>query len=428
MIHYNSIIKFLYGLQKFGMKFGLENIKKLCKSLRNPHQDYPIIHIAGTNGKGSTSAMIASVLTASGYKTGLYTSPHLLKFNERIRIDGDPISDKELITYSMMIRDEVKKTKATFFEATTAIAFKYFSDQKIDIAVIETGLGGRLDATNIVTPLISIITNIGLEHTEYLGSTTAKIAREKAGIIKPFVPCLTAVRDVDAFGVIQSVARKLKSTLSHIDHNTNLVFLKNDLQAQYVKIKVGKTELNNFKITMPGKIQEDNIRLSILAVTFLREKYAYKITDESMRCGFADVKHFSGLRGRFDLLSKNPLIIGDVAHNTQAFVSLKTTLFRLGIDRAIVVFGLMKDKDLDSIVREVKDFARLVITCSPKTDRAIPSGKIASKFKSSNIPTIDGKTPKNSLKIAKNYVKADELILITGSHYVLGEAMKFTES
>ncbi|MDP2208091.1 MAG: folylpolyglutamate synthase/dihydrofolate synthase family protein [Bacteroidota bacterium] len=425
---FNSTIKFLYGLQKYGMKFGLENIKKLCESLENPHQDYPTIHIAGTNGKGSTSAMIASVLTASGYKTGLYTSPHLLKFNERIRIDGKPISNKELVSYTKMVRDEVKKTSATFFETTTAIAFKYFSDQKIDIAVIETGLGGRLDATNIITPLISIITNIGLEHTEYLGSTTSKIAREKAGIIKPFVPCLTAVRDEDAFGVIQSVARKSKSTLKHIDDNTKLVFVKNDLQAQYVDIKVGNTKLNNLKITMPGKFQKDNIRLSILAVTFLREEFSYKITDQSIRCGFADVKKFSGLRGRFDLLSNNPLIIGDVAHNTQAFINLKATLFRLGIYKVIVVFGLMKDKDLNTIVQEIGDFARIVITCSPITDRAIPSGRIASKFKSSNIPCIDGKTPKNSLKIAKNYANSKEIILITGSHYVLGEAMSFVDS
>lgn len=410
------------------MKFGLENIIKLSASLGNPHQDYPTIHIAGTNGKGSTAAMIASVLTASGYKTGLYTSPHLLKFNERIRIDGKPISDKELVSYTKLIRDEVNKTKATFFEATTAIAFKYFSDQKIDIAVIETGLGGRLDATNIITPLISIITNIGLEHTEYLGSTTSKIAREKAGIIKPFVPCLTAVRDVDAFGAIQSIARKSKSTLKHIDDSTKLIFVKNDLQYQYVNLKAGNTKLKNLKISMLGKFQEDNIRLSASTLLLLREKFIYKITDQSMRCGYADVKKFSGLRGRFEVLSNNPLIIGDVAHNHHAFINLKNTLFRLGIYKVIVVFGLMKDKDLNSIVQAIGDLARVVITCSPRTDRAIASCEIASKFKLSNIPCIDGKTPKNSLKIAKNYASSNEIVLITGSHYVLGEAMSFADS
>lgn len=425
---FNTTIKFLYGLQKYGMKFGLENIKKLCETLENPHQDYPTIHIAGTNGKGSTSAMIASVLTASGYKTGLYTSPHLLMFNERIRIDGKPISDDELITYTKIIRSEIEKYRATFFEATTAIGFKYFSDQKIDIAVIETGLGGRLDATNIITPLISIITNIGLEHTEYLGSTTKSIAHEKAGIIKPFVPCLTAARDEDAFRVIQSVTRKSNSALNHIDDNTKLVFLKNDLQAQYIDLKIWNTKLNNLKLTMLGKFQEDNIRLSALALSLLRKKYSYKITDRSIRSGFSGVKLFSGLRGRFDLLSKNPLIIGDVAHNTQAFINLKATLFRLGIYKVIVVFGLMKDKDLDTIVQEIGGFARIVITCSPKTERAIPSDTIASKFKISNIPCIDGKTPKYSLKIAKNYASSNEIILITGSHYVLAEAMRFVES
>lgn len=425
MIFYNSTIKFLYGLQKFGIKFGLENIKTLCASLGNPHHDYPSIHIAGTNGKGSTAAMIASVLTASGYKTGLYTSPHLLKFNERIRIDGKPISDKELVTYTRLIRDEVKKTKATFFEATTAIAFKHFSDKKIDVAVIETGLGGRVDATNIITPLLSIITNIGLEHTEYLGATTSKIAREKAGIIKPFVPCATAVRDKDALRVIRFVARKSKSKLKHIDDTTKLALVKNDLQSQYVHLQVGSNVFKNLKITMPGKFQEDNIRLSVLAVTLLREKYSYKVSEKSMRRGLADVKKFSGLRGRFDVLSKDPLIIGDVAHNHHAFINLKTTLFRLGIDKVIIIFGLMKDKNIDSIVGEIRDFARLVITCSPKTDRAIPSKVAASKFKLSKIPCIDGKTVKNSLKIAKNYASPDAVILITGSHFVLGEAMNY---
>lgn len=410
------------------MKFGLENINKLCTSLGNPHQDYPTVHIAGTNGKGSTAAMIASVLTASGYKTGLYTSPHLLKFNERIRIDGNPISDKDLIQYTIMIRDEVKKTKSTFFEATTAIAFKYFKDQKIDIAVIETGLGGRLDATNVVAPLLSIITNIGLEHTEYLGSTTSKIAGEKAGIIKPYIPCATAVRDKDAIDVIQFVAQQNESTLMHIDDTTKLILIKNDLQSQYVNLEVGNSVFKNLKITMPGKFQEDNIRLTVLALKFLQENFFSKITEKNMRRGFADVKKFSGLRGRFDLLSKNPLIIGDVAHNTQAFINLKTTLFRLGIDKVIVIFGLMKDKDLDSIVGEIGNFARLVITCSPKTDRAIPSNTIASKFKLFNVPCINGKTPENSLKIAKNYATTNEMILVTGSHYVLGEVMNYSKS
>ncbi len=428
MNSFNSTINFLYGLQKFGMKFGLENIIKLCASLGNPHHDYPTIHIAGTNGKGSTAAMIASVLTASGYKTGLYTSPHLLKFNERIRINGKPISDKELVTYTKIIRDEVKNTKATFFEATTAIAFKYFSDQKIDIAVIETGLGGRLDATNIITPLISIITTIGLEHTEYLGSTTSKIAREKAGIIKHRVPCLTAVNDKAAYKVIRKISQQRKSKLVHVDSSTKIFSIKSGLQTQSVDLQVGKNIFKKLKVGMVGNFQEDNIRLAALAVMMLKQLYSYKITIEKIKLGFADVKKFSGLRGRFDLLSNNPLIIGDVAHNTQAFINLKTTLHKLGIYNVIVIFGLMKDKDLDAIIHEIKDFARIVITCSPKSDRAIPSDRIATKFKLFNIPCIDGKTPKTSLKIAKSYANSNEIILITGSHYVLGEAMRYTDS
>jgi dihydrofolate synthase/folylpolyglutamate synthase len=200
---YKNTLNFLFGLQKFGMKFGLENIKHLLDFLENPETNYPTVHIAGTNGKGSTAAMIASILTASGYKTGLYTSPHLIDFTERIRIDGKPISSKEVVIYGKKLKSQIQKSKATFFEATTAIAFQYFSDKNVDVALIETGLGGRLDATNVIKPELSIITTIGMDHSEQLGNTIQSIASEKAGIIKSRTPCITSVKNASALKIIK---------------------------------------------------------------------------------------------------------------------------------------------------------------------------------------------------------------------------------
>ena len=199
MTSFKHTLQSLYDLQMFGMKVGLQNIWALTDIFGHPELQFPCIHIAGTNGKRSTSSMIASILTASGYRTGLYTSPHLVHFSERIRIDGRAIPEREIVRYTKDMMPAIKKLQATFFEATTAMAFRYFADQSVDIAVIETGLGGRLDATNIVTPLLSVITNIGLDHTEHLGISLFAIAGEKGGIIKPFVPCIVGVKNRKLF-------------------------------------------------------------------------------------------------------------------------------------------------------------------------------------------------------------------------------------
>jgi dihydrofolate synthase/folylpolyglutamate synthase len=408
------------------MKFGLENIKHILKYLGNPELVYPTVHIAGTNGKGSTAAIIASILTSSGYKTGLYTSPHIFNFSERIRIDGKPISGRNIVKYTKLLKSEINETNSTFFEATTAIAFQYFKDQKIDVAVIETGLGGRLDATNVIKPELSIITTVGIDHSEQLGDTIESVAAEKAGIIKPKIPCLTAVTDKKALQVIKSIAKKNKSKLIDVNKLIKFKMLKNEFDELRVSVRAKGIRLQDVNVNMAGSYQSANIKLAVAAASFLANKNEFnKITNKKISEGLKSICKNTGFRGRFEVLSTSPIVMGDVAHNPQAFKFLSQSLLEIGVHNIITIFGIMKDKDINSIVPYLEKFSKLVIACKPKTKRALNSSIIVDKLQEMEIPCIDGKSVANSLKIAKSIAKPDDIILICGSHMVLGEIIKY---
>lgn len=421
---YSAALKFLYELQKLGMKFGLDNIKKLCAFLGNPELKYPTIHIAGTNGKGSTAAMIASILTASGYRTGLYTSPHLVDFSERIRIDGIPISASDLVEYVKLLRPQIVKASATFFEATTAITFKYFYDKNVDVAVIETGLGGRLDSTNIIQPEVSLITTIGFDHMEQLGNTIQKITREKAGIIKKNIPCITTVRDIQPLRIIRDVARKNKSELIEVGKVTSFELIETNLDHQVVSVFLRDVKIENMRIGLIGSFQKDNILLSIVTTKYLRDNKGFsRINFKTIKSGLRNVRKNSGLRGRLEVLNKNPVIIGDVAHNEQAFTELTRTLLKLGIRDVVTVFGMMNDKEIDSVIPHLKKISRILIACAPRTERALKSKRIIDKCRLAEISCINGESVAEGLNIAKIHSRGEIPILICGSHYVLGEAI-----
>lgn len=382
------------------------------------------MHIAGTNGKGSTAAMLASILSASGYRTGLYTSPHLLEFNERIRINGVKISDVELAAYVKSIEGKTKQLRATFFEATTAIAFKYFADKKIDIGVIETGLGGRFDATNVIVPLVSIITNISIDHTEQLGSSHRRIAFEKAGIIKRGVPCLTGISNRDALQTIRRVARLREAPLSVAQRVSAISVREQSLIGLRLTFSTEQGSYGSLFTSLAGQHQVENVRLALLASEFLKREGGFtNITRINLEQGLSKIRELSGLRGRLEVLSRIPLVIADVAHNPDSTKAAVQSLRKMLLSRVVVVFGVMKDKDYYSMIRCLVPMSRCLIAVQPRGERALASEVIVNAVQKVHSRALLGGTVENGLTLAKRESRFGEPILIIGSHYVVGEAM-----
>lgn len=422
-VTYQETISFLYNLQTFGMKFGLKGIKQLLAVLGEPHRRFPTIHIAGTNGKGSTAAMIAAMFTAAGYRTAFYTSPHILRYEERIRINGIPIPRRVLTHLASGIRPFVEAHRTTFFETTTAIAFQYFAEENVDIAIIETGLGGRLDATNVLTPLVSVITTIGLEHTHILGKTLEAIAREKGGIIKNNVPLVTGVTNANALSVLKRIARRkhasfhyIQPTSAHIESAT-LKGTKADLLCSFGTLK-------NVTIELPGIHQMHNALLAVESAQLAAARGNMILKEEHIRKGLRSTRTLTGFYGRLTLLQRSPAIIMDVAHNPQAIASLVESLRAVGIYSAVVIFGVMKDKDLRRMGRALKGFARCVVAVAPKTERAKDTASIAECFNEVSIAVEEANSVAEGVRYAVQRFRKD-VILITGSHFVCAEAYAY---
>lgn len=406
------------------MKFGLENVQRLLSSMGNPHRQFPSVHIAGTNGKGSTAAMIAAGLMESGYRTGLYTSPHLVNFTERIRVNGQQIPEQDLISYTQLLEKEIQKTKATFFEATTAIAFKYFEDKAVDIAVIETGLGGRLDATNVVTPLLSIITSIGLEHTDILGNSLKSIAHEKGGIIKHNVPCILGTVGKRELEVLQRISRRRRTSLIYLPQKSSTAIRSHSLMGFTADIQTPFTSYENIQFPLAGEFQTRNLAIALTAMDCLRLNGYSRLTATPIRRGLAKVQRLTGLRGRLEVFSKNPLIILDVAHNPDALRALVESLRKLYARKMVLVFGVMKDKDVQGMVSELVKLSRIAFAVAPKTPRAADSKSIADVFHGMRSKCLCTKSVPQALQLALGEARPGEAILITGSHYLVGEFMK----
>ncbi len=425
MATFQETLSFLYGLQLFGIKVGLNNIHHLTSAVGHPEKKFPSIHIAGTNGKGSTAAMIASVLIASGYKTGLYTSPHLRHFSERIRINGKKIPEREIIRYTAILRRPIERTKATFFEATTAIAFRYFADQNVDIAVIETGLGGRLDATNIIHPELSIITTIGLDHTEYLGSTLQSIAREKGGIIKHGVPCITGVVRGSVLGVLKKIATSRKSALIQPKKEYLCSTHNESLSGFHLSIHKGQSITRDVFISLAGSHQASNALLALRALDYMKDQRGYsRINDSTVNDGLGHVQEYSGIRGRLDVLSNHPLIVADVAHNADGIRTMISALRPLIVGKCTIMFGVMKDKDYKAMIRELIPLTRLAVIVHPETERARDIQSIAGEFHQNSVKALAVSSAKEGIKMGLRELRKNELFLIIGSHFVVGEAME----
>ena len=401
----------IFSLHQFHVKLGLEQIKRLLEHLGNPERKLKAIHIAGSNGKGSTASFIASILKESGMKVGLYTSPHFVRFNERIRINGAPIPDNYILDFLTSLQNYIDKYEPTFFEITTALAFKYFSENNLDIAVVEVGLGGRLDATNVLDPLASVITTISYEHTNILGETLEEIAGEKAAIIKEEKNVFVGNLSGEAEKVVVKEAGKKRS---------RIFLLKSYLtkEKDYVVLNRGFDKLFIYQTPLPGYHQLLNASLATLTVGELfPEITAKKIFD-----GIKNVVGNSGIQGRFEVVRKNPLLIFDAAHNAEGVKAFCDTLKQFEFDAAnsVVIFGALMDKDVKQMLRFLSECASSFYVTSVKSERATSPEKIA---EIGNDLGMEISITGNPVEAIKNNVakSGGKNIFVLGSIYLLGE-------
>lgn len=411
-----KILEKLFSLERKGINPGLDRIAYLLEKSGNPHNKFPSIHIAGTNGKGSTASLIASVLAEAGYRTALYTSPHIKQFNERVRINGKTIPDDDLIQLAIKYMEIGKNFDATFFEITTAIAFDYFARNNVDIAVIETGLGGRLDATNVIMPLLSIITSIAIEHTDYLGSTIEQIAFEKGGIIKQNTPTLLGKLPSNAYKVLEQICFERNSPLILSDSAiANIIGLNSDYTMQYQIT----TNTNTYIINSPlfGNHQAINHSLAILAIEKINQYF--NVSQKAISNGVKNVVENTGLSGRFQILSQSPVIILDTAHNPAAIEKLaETSQLVFQNEKFNIVFGAMSDKDVHKMLEIIKNITNLLIITQPSTKRAMPANSVRQIAEALEIPNTVVQNPQQAFEFAKS---VNEPFIVVGSFYLLAD-------
>lgn len=416
-MNYEETINYLYNaapaFEKVGAgayKEGLSNTHILDKHFNHPHKQFKTIHIAGTNGKGSCSHTLASILQSQGYKVGLYTSPHLVDFRERIRVNRECISEERVIRFVEKEKSFFEPLQPSFFELTTALAFLYFAEQNVDIAVIEVGLGGRLDCTNIITPILSVITNISFDHTQFLGNTLAKIAREKAGIIKNGVPVLVGETCEETRPVFEQVAREHDATLYYAEDN----IIEDD-----------------YEFELKGAYQEKNKNTILNIVRLLRNQI--DISNDAVINGMKNVCELTGLMGRWQTISNTPLTICDTGHNLagwkylhkqikETYEAIRSKTVNTSMLR--IVFGMVDDKDIEAVMELLPKNATYYY-CQASTHRAIPSTRINGIALNLNISGQAFSTVEEAYNAVRKDVMKDDFIFIGGSSYVVADLFTY---
>lgn len=413
---YEDCLTAMYGLRRFGIKLGLETIRHILSQLGDPQLNFRAIHIAGTNGKGSVAAMLSTILHAAGYRVGRYTSPHLERFNERICINNAPIADADVVAgYKRVSGIKDLDRQSTFFEFATAMAIDHFGRKKVDWAVIETGMGGRLDATNVLMPDLSIITNISLEHKEYLGNTITAIAREKAGIIKPMVPLVTGVRQPSARRVVFEQARKKKATAFLMGSDFRYRRQTTGAFNYYGMAKIYR----NLKLNLAGEHQIGNAALTLAACEALTKTASVEIPKQAIIQALAE----TSWPGRLEVVRHCPEVILDGAHNLMAARALVHHLrTRYANRRITMVVGILDDKPSEVILKDLASACRRIVVTQPKIDRANSAERLSmlAKVHLADVTTISN--VESAVRHALDTSKANDVICIAGSLYVVGEA------
>ena len=416
-MNYQETTEYLFNstpvFEKIGAKAykpGLQTTFALDDHFGHPHQKYKTIHIAGTNGKGSSSHTLAAILQSQGYKVGLYTSPHLVDFRERIRVNGECVPEQYVIDFVEENRAFFEPLHPSFFELTTAMALKYFAEQKVDYAVIEVGLGGRLDCTNIITPILSIITNISFDHTQFLGNTLAEIAGEKAGIIKPGVPVVIGEYLPETRTVFE---KKAKS------ENAPILFAQ-DFDADHLE----SSENCDVDMELKGSYQERNKKTILTALHILRQKLA--ISDEAIREGFAHVCELTGLRGRWEKLNDTPLTICDTGHNLAGWSYLAPQINAVKAETKHIVFGMVDDKDVVHVLQLLKEKLENRVKyywTQPSTKRAIPVEKLSELALKLGLHGETYHSVKEAYSAALKNAEKGDFVFVGGSSYVVADLL-----
>ncbi len=423
-LEYQQTLKYLYDslpiFQRIGAaayKNDLSNTVALCKALNNPQLKFKSVHVAGTNGKGSSSHMIAAVLQSAGYKTGLYTSPHLKNFTERIKINGEEIAQEAVIDFVKRIKPTLEKIHPSFFEMTVAMAFDYFAFQKVDIAVVEVGLGGRLDSTNVIVPEVSLITNISFDHKDLLGDTLQKIAFEKAGVIKKNIPVVISEEQEPVKKVFIAKAEEENSQLFFAAREYSVK--ENIAAGRYDIYKKEKLVYPKLSPQLKGFYQQKNIIGVVSVIDRLNEK-GFTISEKNVREGIEKVVSLTGLKGRWQKLGEYPLIIADTGHNEGGVRELMKQIKAQRFESLHIVWGMVKDKDISEVLKLLPKDAKYYF-CAAKIPRAMGASALAEKARQYGLQGIVEEDVNKAIHLAKREARPNDFIFIGGSTFVVAE-------
>jgi dihydrofolate synthase/folylpolyglutamate synthase len=427
---YQQAIDFLFNqlpmyqrIGKSAYKANLDNTLAFDQYFDHPHRHFKTIHVTGTNGKGSVSHLLASVLAEAGYKTGLYTSPHLKDFRERIKINGEMISETEVVDFVNQHHVIIEELQPSFFEMTVAMAFDYFARQKVDVAIIEVGLGGRLDSTNIINPCLSIITNIAFDHTSLLGNTLAEIAGEKAGIIKPEIPVVIGQKHPETEPVFEQKAKELNSPILFAEDNYSIDYSMQTAHFEQV-FQVYKNDIltyQNLTTALPGWYQRKNAKTVLTAIDQLN-KQNWHISNDHIYSGFKNVVHNTGLMGRWQILGTNPLIICDTGHNEDGITQIVAQLKETPYKKLHFVIGMVNDKEIDNVLKLLPTDAFYYFT-QASIPRALDVAILAQKAKLLNLNGLQFSSVWEAFEAAKKNAAINDLIFIGGSNFVVAEVL-----
>lgn len=428
-MNYEQTLDYLYSKLPMFTRVGISAFKKdlhntiaMCEKLGNPQHQFKSIHVGGTNGKGSTSHMLAAIFQQAGYKTGLYTSPHLKDFRERIKINGEMISEEFVVHFVEEQQAIIQTISPSFFEVTVGMAFSFFAQQKVDIAIIEVGLGGRLDSTNIIIPELSVITNISLDHTNILGNTLHEIALEKAGIIKPGVPVVIGETDPETEQVFIDKAVENNSTISFADQQLkldNILF-----NTPYLNVSVyqqNRPLFEHLKLDLNGSYQLKNI-LTVIQTIQTARQLGYNISDPAIYNALRNVKGLTGLQGRWQTLGNDPLIICDTGHNIAGITEVVKNINNTPHHNLHFVIGMVKDKDIAGVLKLLPSSAKYYF-CQPQLERALPATELASAAAFHHLEGEVFDTVAAAFAKAKSCATPADLIFIGGSTFVVADVL-----